>query len=253
VISKTRLKYLRSLRLKKNRRNERMLLVEGLNAVEEAVRSGHARELLLTREAAESARGRALLDRDVPLSRIEERDAKLLGQTRTPAGAFALANDPCRALDAGPLGAEAVVVLAAGVSDPGNLGTLVRTAAALGARALVVTRGTVEPTNPKVVRSTAGALFRLPVLLGEASALKASGFEILVADPRGEPVDGLERRAPRLALAVGSEPHGVDEETRAIADGAVAVPIGGGVESLNVAVAAGILLHALGKLPVRSR
>jgi len=111
----------------------------------------------------------------------------------------------------------------------------------------------VEPTNPKVVRATAGALFRLPVLSGGAEDLKAAGFEILVADAHGTPVDALGQRAARLALAVGSEPHGVDGATLGRADGSIAVPLAAGMESLNVSVAAGILLHALCALPVRDR
>ncbi|MHC4224986.1 MAG: TrmH family RNA methyltransferase [Planctomycetota bacterium] len=253
MISKARLKFLRSLRLKKARASEGLLLVEGLNAVEEAVSSGHALELLLTDEAASGPRGRGLEKSDLPRSRIGERESTQLALTRTPAGAFALAKVPCGPFEAGALPESAVVLFAAGVADPGNLGTLIRTAAALGASAVVVAPGSVEPTNPKVVRATAGALFRLPVLSGGAEDLKAAGFQILVADAHGTPVGTLEQRAARLALAVGSEPHGVDGATRGQADGSIAVPLTAGMESLNVSVAAGILLHALCALPVRDR
>jgi TrmH family RNA methyltransferase len=253
VISKARLKFLRSLRLKKTRASEGLLLVEGLNAVEEAVSSGHALELLLTDEAAAGPRGRGLGKSDLPMSRIGESESTQLALTRAPAGAFALARVPCGPFEAGALPDSTVVLLAAGVADPGNLGTLIRTAAALGAGAVVVAPGSVEPTNPKVVRATAGALFRLPVLSGGAEDLKAVGFEILVADAHGAPLGSLRRRAARLALAVGSEPHGIDGSTRERADGSIAVPLATGVESLNVSVAAGILLHALLALPVRDR
>jgi TrmH family RNA methyltransferase len=171
-----------------------------------------------------------------------------LAETRTPAGIFALVEDPCRPFAGTTLPAPAIALLAAGVADPGNLGTLIRTAAALGAAAVVATAGTVEPTNPKVVRATAGALFRLPVLLGEAHEVKAAGFRIVVADARGEPLARWRVRPPRLALAVGNEPRGVDDQVRALADGTVGIPLAGGVESLNVAVAAGILLHELSRL-----
>jgi TrmH family RNA methyltransferase len=118
---------------------------------------------------------------------------------------------------------------------------------------VVAAAGTVEPTNPKVVRATAGALFRVPVLRGEAAMLKAAGFRVLVADAGGEPVSSLRSRPFRLALVVGNEPRGVDAKVRAIADGTLGIPLDLGVESLNVAVAAGILLHALRSLPAESR
>lgn len=252
MIPRGRLKYLRSLRLRKNREREGLFLAEGLNVVEEAVAAGRARELLLGEDAAGLTRVRALAAR-VPAQRLGARDVEQLAETRTPSGVFALVEDPCRPLAEAKLPARALVLVAQGVADPGNLGALIRTAAALGASAVVAAGESVEPTNPKVVRATAGVLFRIPVFLGEPSALKQEGFRILVADARGEPVSALRARPPRLALVVGNEPRGVDESVRRLADGTVAVPLDGGVESLNVAVAAGILLHALRALPVEPR
>jgi TrmH family RNA methyltransferase len=249
VIPRQRLKFLRSLRLRKVREAEGLLLAEGLNVVEEAVHAGRARELFLGDDAAALPRALELSKRGLPVHRLSTREVEQLSETRTPAGVFAVAEDPCLPLGRADLGSEAVVIVAAGVADPGNLGTLIRTAAALGAAALVAASGTVEPTNPKVVRATAGALFRLPVLLGEAAELKAMGFRVVVADARGEPPSAWGARPRRLALVVGNEPRGVDEGVRGIADGMVGIPLRAGVESLNVAVAAGILLHAILALP----
>jgi TrmH family RNA methyltransferase len=253
VIPRGRLKYLRSLRLRKVREREGLFLAEGVNVVEEAVSRGCARELFVGEDAAAVPRVRGLARAGVPVQRLGPREVEQLAETRTPSGVFALVEDPCRPLAGAMLPASALVLVAAGVADPGNLGTLIRTAAALGASAVVVSRGTVEPTNPKVVRATAGALFRVPVLAGEPEELKPMGFRLLVADARGEPVSRWRARPPRLALAVGNEPRGVDARVREIADGALGIPLDGGVESLNVAVAAGILLHALRALPVESR
>ncbi|MHC4819243.1 MAG: TrmH family RNA methyltransferase [Planctomycetota bacterium] len=251
MISKARLKYLRSLRRKKTRQEEGALLVEGLNVVEEAVAAGEVRELLLSDEIAHGPRGRALIERGLPVQTLSESDTRALAETRTPAGAFALVADPCGPFDPAQLPDEALVLLAAGVADPGNLGTLVRTSAALGVAAVVTAAGTVEATNPKVVRATAGALFRIPVRAGEAAALKEAGFQIYVADTGGRPFSELTDRPARLALAVGNEPRGVPADVVATADATVAVPQAGGVDSLNVAVATGILLYALRALPVR--
>ncbi len=253
MIPRGRLKFLRSLRLKKVRDREGVFLAEGLNAVEEALTHGRVREVFLGEEAAGLPRVRDLLGRGLKVQRLGPADVKQLAETRTPSGIFALVEDPSRPLAGARLPAPAVVLLAAGVADPGNLGTLIRTAAALGAAAVVASAGTVEPTNPKVVRATAGALFRIPVLKGEAAALKAMGYRVFVADAGGEPVSGWRARPPRLALAVGNEPRGIPAELRALADGALGIPLDAGAESLNVAVAAGILLHALRALPVEPR
>jgi len=238
VLSKARLKYLRSLRQKKVRREEGVLLVEGLNAVAEAVAGGRALELLLTPEAAQRIEGPDAIE-------IGEREAEALAQTKAPAGAFALVKDPCVDFASVSLPATAFVLLVAGVADPGNFGTLVRTAAAFGVDGVVTTPESVEPTNPKVVRATAGAIFRVPVLYGEAAELKEAGFSIWLADAGGTPVDQLAVPGSRCALAVGNEPRGAGPELRGLADEIVAVPLRAGVESLNVAVAAGILLHEM--------
>jgi len=250
VIPRGRLKYLRSLRLRKNREREGLFVAEGLNVIEDAVRSGHAKELLLVEEAEGLPRVKELVARGIPAHRLEPKDVGQLAETRTPSGVFALVKDPCRPLAGARLPAQALVLVAAGVRDPGNLGTLIRTAAALGAAAVLVTAGTVEPLNGKVVRATAGALFRIPVLLGETAGLREAGFTLYVADAGGEPVSSWRARPARLALAVGNEPRGIDAGVRALAAGAVGIPLEAGVESLNVAVAAGILLHAIRALPV---
>jgi TrmH family RNA methyltransferase len=253
VIPRGHFKFLRSLRLRKVRDREGLFLAEGLNVVEEAVTHGRVREILLGDDAAEAPRARELALRGVPVQRLGRKDVEQLAETRTPSGIFALVEDPCRPLAGAQLPARALVLVAAGVADPGNLGTLVRTAAALGAAGVVVAGDAVEPTNPKVVRATAGALFRIPVLRGDVAALKAMGFRVLVADAHGEPVSAWSARPARLALVVGNEPRGVEDQVRALADGVLGIPLDGGVESLNVAVAAGILLHALRALPVEPR
>jgi TrmH family RNA methyltransferase len=243
-------KYLRSLGQKKVRASEGRLLVEGLNGVEAAVACGAAEELFLSDEVSASGRGRELARGSVPVSRIEERDIEALSETRNPLGAFALARDPVIALGDRDWPATATLLLADGVADPGNLGTMVRSAAALGCDAVVATAGTVEPTNPKVVRATAGALFRIPIVRASRAEVHAAGFELWIADRGGEPIEAVATRPARIALLVGNEPRGVDDAARMAAGRTVAVPIAAGVESLNVAVAAGILLHALRALPI---
>ncbi len=253
MITRARLQFLRSLRLKKVRAEEGMLLVEGVNAAEAAVEGGFARELLLGAAASETPRVRrlcGLCGARVSIQRIEEREIESLAETETPGGVFALAESPLRPFDGRGFAGASLVLVAAGVADPGNLGTLMRAAAALGATAVVTTAGTVDATNPKVVRASAGALFRLPVHTGALEGLHEAGFTLWIGDAKGDPVAALRERPARLALVVGSEPHGVGTSAQALADRTIGIPIRPLVESLNVAVAAALLLYATVALPV---
>ncbi|MEM8885302.1 MAG: RNA methyltransferase [Planctomycetota bacterium] len=238
------MKYLRSLARKKVRVEEGLLLLEGGNVVREALAAGVVEEIYRGPDAE------VAVPAGIPVVELSGPDVEQLSETRTPAGLFALARDPVGRVERFAWPEQATVLVADGVADPGNLGTLIRTAAALGCAAIVVPDGSVEPTNPKVVRASAGALFRRPVLRGDRTALAAAGFAVWVADAAGEPVESIATRPARLALLVGNEPRGVDESTRAAADRTVAVTLAAEIESLNVAMAAGILLHALARAPV---
>jgi len=155
---------------------------------------------------------------------------------------LALVPRPQPALPA--LGPEAVVLVLAEVGDPGNVGTLMRSAEAVAANA-VVTIGGADPWGPKVMRSSAGSLLRIPVVtyddLGDAlDALREAGLRIVGTDVRvGEPHDGGVL-APPVAIVVGNEPHGLDRETGV--DNWVHISMPGRTESLNVAMAGTLLL-----------
>lgn len=176
-----------------------------------------------------------------------------ISDTVTPQGVVGL----CRFLDA-PF-AEVLrarprlVAVLAHVRDPGNAGTVLRCADAAGADAVVLTDASVDLYNPKAVRASAGSLFHLPVAVGvpvsEAVAgLRAAGVRVLAADGAGErdldaETDGGALRAP-TAWIFGNEAWGLPEETRALADAVVRVPIHGRAESLNLATAAAVCLYA---------
>jgi TrmH family RNA methyltransferase len=155
---------------------------------------------------------------------------------------------PDRKLDTLPLERASRLLVLDGIQDPGNVGTLLRTAAAFGVDATLAMPGTVDLWNSKVVRSAMGALFHRPALSCTWDALdeflRARSLPLWGADAGGAPVDGLRApAAPGLALAVGNEGAGLSAETRSRAARLVSIPIAPDVESLNVAVAAGILLH----------
>jgi len=176
-----------------------------------------------------------------------------LAQTVTPQGLLAV----CRFVDV-PLGeltaaAPALVVVLANVRDPGNAGTVLRTADAAGARGVVFADASVDPYNSKCVRSSAGSLFHLPLVHGRplsevAAALRGAGLQVLAADgSAGRRLDDLES-AGQLALPTawlfGNEAWGLPRDLLALADDAVAVPIYGRAESLNLAAAAAVCLYA---------
>jgi TrmH family RNA methyltransferase len=140
-----------------------------------------------------------------------------------------------------------LIVILAAIQDPGNLGTILRSAEAFGADGVLCLPGTVSEWNPKAVRASAGSVFRMPVLrAGEADAIarmREAGIRILAATVRGAQPADLANLAGPVALIVGNEGNGVPADLIAHADGAITIPCPGSVESLNAAVAASVLLY----------
>ena len=161
-------------------------------------------------------------------------------EPRTPHGVAAVARIPPAASDAG----RDLVLVLAGVSDPGNLGTLLRTAEAVDA-AVVLTEGSVDPWSPKVVRASAGSVLRVPVATRPApealDALAAAGLALVGTRSRGGArPEALDLRAP-VALVLGGEAHGLPAEVEERIERWATLPMVGRVESLNVAVAGSVL------------
>jgi RNA methyltransferase, TrmH family len=253
VLSRREERLLRSLRQRKTREAEGLFLVEGVRAAEDLAASAlPVRFALAASTLGDGPRGRALLDvlakKGVTVHETTERELAALADTETPQGILAVAPIPSAGLDRLRVDAEpAVVVVLDAVQDPGNFGTLARTAEALGAVGLVALPGTVDPWNPKSVRAAMGSTFRLPVVPADWEALSpwlsSRGFATLAAAAGGEPLG--EPRPARAALVLGNEGAGISEDTRARADRVVGIPIRGRAESLNVAAAGAILLYEL--------
>lgn len=254
MLSRREERLLRSLRQRKAREQEGLFLAEGVRAVEDLLASPLPVRLAVAASSlGDTPRGQALLDvlaaRGVALRETGDRELAALADTETPQGILAVAPIPAAGLDAFRAADHDPFVLLVldAVQDPGNFGTLARTAEALGAAGLVALPGTVDPWNPKSVRAAMGSTFRLPVVeagwddLGPY--LRAQGVETLAAVVGGEPLG--DARPRRAALVLGNEGAGVGDETRARADRAVGIPLRGRAESLNVAAAGAILLHEL--------
>lgn len=225
--------------------------------MEEAIAAGVPfRGALVAPELTRTARGTALiaeLERHaITVEEVGARTFTQLADTDTPQGIIAII-EPRRSTpgDFVPRPGGVALVID-GVQDPGNVGTLIRTAHALGASGTVVLRGTADPTSPKALRAAMGATFRHPVIsLDDAGFIawaRTHGVTLWAGAVDGVPLHrALEgRRAnglPPIAVIVGNEGAGIRPQLNAVAAQRVAIPLAQGAESLNVAVAAGILLY----------
>ena len=234
----------------------RRFLVEGPQGVREAVRCAaeHVHDVYLTPETAER-HGEILAEAEAAGLHTHMAAPEVVGAMSTDAqGVIAVVGTGALAGGAGLAdvltGAHLVAVLTQ-TQDPGNAGTIIRTADAAGADAVVLVRGGVDPTGPKVVRATAGSLFHLPVLAGEGleavvEALRSAGLQLLAADGRGRTdlfdADGL--LAAPTAWMLGNEARGLAPGVVSRADTVVSIPLYGRAESLNVASAAALCLYA---------
>ena len=241
------------------RQRERAFLAEGPQAVAEAYRCGaHVTDLFVT--AAARSRHADLVTEiaaaGIPVHLVSGEIMDELAQTVTPQGLLAV----CGFVDvpltevAGPRGTKpSLVALLANVRDPGNAGTVLRTADAAGAHAVVFADASVDPYNGKCVRASAGSLFHLPVVAGARledaiTTMRDAGLRIVAADGRaGRSLDDHDvqaRLAAPTAWMFGNEAWGLPPELVALADEPIAVPIYGQAESLNLAAAAAICLYA---------
>lgn len=243
----------RDLKRRKARERQGLFVAEGVRTVEVLLQSSRPVRGLLLANGADAdprlATLRALAqERGIPVVAVPADHFADAADTETPQGVLAVAEIPhWRPED---LADEARLLVLDAVQDPGNVGTILRTAAALGVGGTVVLPGTVDVWNAKVVRSAMGALCAHPVVPMTVAELAAwvsdRAVPLWVADADGESLPALATAPPsRLALVVANEGAGVSPPVAALASRAVAIPMVQGAESLNVAVAAGILLYAL--------
>lgn len=239
-----KIKWLRALQTQPRlRREEAVFVIEGVRLAEEALAAGWPTRLVVYSDEL-NERGLAVVagftERGVAVEAASPQVLRAASDTEAPQGLVAALD--YRAL---PLPDELDFVLIPDrMRDPGNLGTMLRTAAAAGVQALLCPPETVDAFAPKVLRSAMGAHFRLPVHLLEWDeiAARTERLGLVVADAeKGEPYDRFDFRAP-LALVVGSEADGAGPQARRLAEGYVRIPMPGAAESLNAAVAAGILM-----------
>jgi TrmH family RNA methyltransferase len=227
------------------RRRTARFLAEGPNLVEAALRRGLVVEVFVT-EAALSRFGPMLGDTTVHV--VTDRAAKALSDTVTPVGLVAVCEVPSISLEDVLADGPRLIAVAAEISEPGNAGTLIRIADAMGADAVVLAGHSVDPYNGKCLRASAGSIFAVPVVSetdarGAISALTDAGMRVLATTVDGKTsLDDADLSGP-TAWLFGPESHGLSEELAAMAADRIRIPMSGGAESLNVAAAAAICLY----------
>lgn len=218
-------------------------MAEGVTLLREALASGRVPEAVFYAADADAGLVAAAHEAGAAVYLLEPGVMEKVADAVTPQPVCAIIRDVAVAIDA--LAHDGVVVVAVDVRDPGNAGTLLRSAAAAGAAGVVLCSGSVELGNPKTVRSTAGAIFKVPVVTGVDAedalrALGAAGRRRLAAVAHGgTDYTTLDLTGP-VAFVLGNETHGLPPDFGGI-DGSLTIPLPGPVESLNVGVAAAVL------------
>lgn len=245
--SNERVKYARSLQQQTGvRRREKKFVVEGVRLVEEALNAGLEPSLVFVEpeKLNRSARGRHLLDRVRSFDWVPVNDSviRAVSDTQSPQGIVAVFPFVERAL---PADLGKLVLVLDGLSDPGNVGTVLRTAEAAGVRGVILAEGCVDPYNPKVLRGAMGAHFRLQLLDGlswrQIGVLLGDRAAWLASAGGGVPYYDVDWTKPSV-LVIGSEATGPGAEARRLAAGQITIPMAGGAESLNAAIAAAVIL-----------
>ena len=250
---------IRDLHRRRGRERRGLALAEGVRLVEEALDAGLALRGAAISPALEgTTRGKALKSalerRGVPLEPVGDGELGELADTEHPQGVVAVVEPRRWTLEDIAVAPGSPVLVLDGVQDPGNVGTMLRSALGLGAAGVVALKGTAELTNPKVVRGSMGALFRLPSVPSDVESYlswaRQRGIETWVTAGDGVPLEaGAGRGHPAaVGLVLGNEGAGVSAALEAAASRRVAIRLAPGAESLNVAAAAAILLHEVARV-----
>jgi TrmH family RNA methyltransferase len=244
-----RVKYVRGLQSRRRvRQRERRLVFEGVRLVEETARAGVSPDFVFHTARVEASEGgrigqvlQSLREAGVPCFAVSESVMAACSETKSPQGILAVVPVPDLPQPERPT----FTLILDRVRDPGNLGTILRTALAAGVERAILTSGTVDSSNPKVVRAAMGAHLHLPLisLEWEAIAETVAGSDVWLAAPSGGIHYTEADWTGPVSIIVGGEAAGASDKAEALASGRVSIPMAEGVESLNTAVATAVLLY----------
>lgn len=267
-----KIRYIRSLLEKGNiRKKSKAFVAEGIKLVDEALEYGKVLEVVCSESlydeiiSGDLSGNRLLAENDKNITNYVKKGSSLLvvsdmvfksmSETKTPQGILAVVEMPDYGLlDKGFLeqaytkNGKIKLLVLEDTADPGNLGTIMRTAEAAGVTGVIMGKGTVDIFNPKVVRSTMGSIFRLPFVYVEdvkatIKKLKKMGISFYAAHLKGKKSYKDIKYSDKSAILVGNEARGLSNEVAEIADNYVIIPMSGKVESLNAAVAAALMMY----------
>lgn len=240
-----------SLQRKRGRQKHRLFLAEGPHLLEEALRSSFKVRNVLVKEGASCSGllGELVKTHGVPVYQVSARLFPALTETQTPQDVLAVVEQPGEAGSFPSVGPDFCALLLHQIQDPGNLGTIMRTAWAAGVTNLFITPGTVDPYGGKVVRSSQGGIFNLHLYFQTLEAIlewaRAHGVKVWVGDPRANKLYFEQDLTGPTLFLLGNEARGF-EWTKLDQDWGIAgvrIPVPGGAESLNVSISAAILIY----------
>ncbi|WP_079479468.1 TrmH family RNA methyltransferase [Halobacillus salinus] len=238
-VQNQKVKEWKKLHKRKYRNKENVFLVEGHHLVEEVLKSDFTVKELIVREGTDLE-----IPENISATEVSEQVFAAIAETETPQGVAAVVEQMAIPYEPGK---RTLIVDA--VQDPGNLGTMIRTADAAGFDAVILGKGTVDPYNDKVIRATQGSLFHIPFFQGEmdeyVAQLKSAGASIWASTLTGATPFQELKSPDQVALIVGNEGQGISEAAEDLADERVYIPIYGQAESLNVAIASAVLMYHL--------
>jgi len=252
MITKSELKYYDSLLQKKFRNSENKFLVEGKKIVHEGLKSSYKSEIIfITQKFLEKEEKylRELKSFGTRIERLKSVDFKKLSDTRSPEGIAAVFLIEKKKLKFSFLN-DTILIYLEDISDPGNLGTIIRNCDWFGIQNIFLSNKSAEIFNPKVIRASMGSIFHLnmfeDVSLQEISVLKNSGYKFICGDVKGNSINEYKKKE-RILLFLANESKGPSEELLSIIDEKITIPGKGKAESLNVASASAVLLSELTK------
>lgn len=244
----TFIKELKKLKEKKYRKQKNQFIVEGIRSINEVISSSYKIEYLLYSDKFEDKIETFLKDektKDIQFYNVTNDVLKLLCSTETPQGIVAIVNiKKFNIVDE----LNGFYVLVDKVQDPGNIGTIIRSAHASGAKGVILTKGTVDVFNDKAFRSTMGSIFHIPIIEDDESfieKLKDNKFKFVVSSLQTDKNFFEVNLKDNLVICVGNEGNGISKEIYDLADIKVKIPMPGGAESLNVAVASTVMMFEI--------
>lgn len=247
------IKEVKSLHKKKDRWSKKNFFIEGIRGVEDCINSGIDIEYLVYSDMLFSTNGgKKLLDiinqGDYKIYYISDKLFKEISDTERPQGILAVVKFNLKDIKEALLEKNNFLLLLDRIQDPGNMGTIIRTADAFGANGVIVTEGCVDVYNPKTIRSTMGSIFHVPIIYYNNTKeairdLKANNIKIITTSLTANKYSFEVDFNTSFSLVIGNEASGVSEEVMEVSDLLIKIPMLGEAESLNAAIASSVIMY----------